>query len=59
MGAKTGSGVMITAVALPVAANIYILAQHYGMTPERVPASILISPAVSVLTVPDVIAAVS
>lgn len=53
------AGVMIAAAALPVAGNVYILAQHYGVAPQRVSASILISTAVSILTVPAVIAWVS
>jgi len=50
------AGVMIAAAALPVAGNVYILAQHYGVAPQRVSASILVSTAVSILTVPAVIA---
>jgi malonate transporter and related proteins len=53
------AGVMIAAAALPVAGNVYILAQHYGVAPHRVSASILISTAASVLTVSAVIAWVS
>lgn len=53
------AGVMIAAAALPVAGNVYILAQHYGVAPQRVSASILISTAVSILTVTAVIAWVS
>ena len=48
--------VMIAAAALPVAGNVFILAQHYGVAPQRVSTSILISTAVSVLTVTAVIA---
>ena len=50
------AGVMIAAAALPVAGNVYILAQHYGVAPQRVSASILISTAVSIVTVSAVIA---
>ncbi|WP_137702567.1 AEC family transporter [Marimonas lutisalis] len=50
------AAVMIACASLPVAGNIYILAQHYGVAPHRVSASILISTAISVLTVPLVIA---
>lgn len=50
------AGVMVAAAALPVAGNVYILAQHYGVAPQRVSASILISTAVSILTVTAVIA---
>jgi len=53
------AGVMIAAAALPVAGNVYILAQHYGVAPTRVSASILISTAVSVVTVSAVIGWVS
>ena len=50
------AGVMIAAAALPVAGNVYILAQHYRVAPQRVSASILISTAASVVTVAAVIA---
>jgi len=50
------AGVMVAAAALPVAGNVYILAAHYGVAPQRVSASILISTAFSILTVPAVIA---
>jgi malonate transporter and related proteins len=52
------AGVMIAASALPVAGNVFILAQHYGVAPQRVSTSILISTAVSVLSVTAVIAMV-
>jgi malonate transporter and related proteins len=50
------AGVMIAAASLPVAGNVYILAQHYGVAPQRVSASILISTALSIVTVTVVIA---
>jgi malonate transporter len=50
------AGVMIVAAALPVAGNVYILAQHYAVAPHRVSASILISTVGSVLTVSGVMA---
>jgi len=53
------AAVMISAAALPVAGNVYILAQHYGVAPQRVSAAILISTTVSILTVSLVIAWVS
>jgi len=53
------AGVMVTAAALPVAGNVYILAQHYGVAPARVSASILLSTAASIVTVSAVIAAVT
>jgi malonate transporter and related proteins len=53
------SGVMIAAAALPVAGNVFILAQHYGVAPQRVSTAILISTAASVLTVTVVISFVT
>ena len=50
------AGVMIAASSLPVAGNVFILAQHYGVAPQRVSTAILISTALSVLTVTVVIA---
>ena len=47
--------VMISAAALPVAGNVYILAQHYNVAPQRVSAAILVSTAVSIVTVSVVI----
>lgn len=49
------AAVMIAAAALPVAGNVYILAQHYGVAPKRVSASILISTTLAVLTLSLVI----
>lgn len=53
------AGVMIAAAALPVAGNVYILAAHYGVAPARVSATILISTAISILTLPAIVALVS
>ena len=50
--------VMIAAAALPVAGNVFILAQHYGVAPARVSAAILISTGTSVATVTVVLALV-
>ena len=50
------AAVMIAAASLPVAGNVFILAQHYDVAPQRVSTSILISTAISVLTVSAVIA---
>ncbi len=50
------AGVIIAAAALPVAGNVYILAQHYDIGPQRVSAAILISTALSIFTVSAVIA---
>lgn len=49
------AGVMIAAAALPVAGNVYILAQHYNVAPHRVSAAILISTLFSILSVSLVI----
>ena len=45
------AGVMIAASALPVAGNVYMLAQHYGGAPHRGSSTILISTALSIITV--------
>lgn len=50
------AGVIISAAALPVAGNIFILAQHYGVAPQRVSAAILVSTVLSVGTASAVIA---
>jgi malonate transporter and related proteins len=50
------AGVMIASASLPVAGNVYILAQHYGVAPLRVSAAILVSTAASIVTVSAVIA---
>ena len=53
------AAMMIAAAALPVAGNVYILAQHYGVAPQRVSSSILMSTTLAVLTVSLVIGWVS
>lgn len=50
------AGVMIAAASLPVAGNVYILARTYGVAPQRVSASILISTVFSIVTVSLVVA---
>lgn len=50
------AAVMIAAAALPVAGNVFILAQHYKVAPLRVSAAILLSTAVSIVTVSLVVA---
>ncbi|WP_425040596.1 AEC family transporter [Primorskyibacter sp. S187A] len=45
------ASVAIAAAALPVAGNVFILAQHYGVAPQRVSAAILISTVISIVTV--------
>ena len=52
-------GVMIAAAALPVAGNVYILAQHYRVAPHRASASILLSTVASIVSVSLVIGWVS
>ncbi len=49
--------VMVAAAALPVAGNVYILAAHFGIAPQRVSSAILISTAASIVTLAAVIAA--
>ncbi|WP_415919153.1 AEC family transporter [Tateyamaria sp. SN6-1] len=51
--------VLIACAAMPVAGNVYILAQHYGVAPQRVSASILLSTIISVITLTAVIGWVS
>jgi predicted permease len=53
------AAVVVSAAALPVAGNVYILAQHYGVAPHRVSAAILLSTTVSIVTVSAIIATVS
>jgi predicted permease len=49
------AAVMIAAASLPVAGNVFMLAQHYGVAPKRVSSSILISTMVAIVTVSLVI----
>lgn len=49
------AGMMIAAAALPVAGNVYIIAQHYAVAPARVSTAILVSTVISVATIPVVI----
>lgn len=53
------AGVLVAAAALPVAGNVYILAQHFNIAVARVSAAILISTLVSVATLPLIIALVT
>ena len=48
--------VMIAASALPVAGNIFIVAQHYRVAPQRASAAILVTTLLSVVTVAAAIA---
>lgn len=54
-----GGAMIIACAAMPVAGNIYMLAQHYGVAPQRVSAAILLSTAFSIATLTAVIAWVS
>lgn len=49
------AGVAIASAAMPVAGNIFMIAQHYGVAPQRVSAAILISTGVSILTLTAVL----
>jgi malonate transporter len=53
------ASVMVACAALPVAGNVYILAQHYGVAPHRVSTAILLTTIFSVATLPAVIAFVT
>lgn len=53
------ASIAIAAAALPVAGNVYMLAQHYRVAPQRVAAAILVSTLTSIVTLPLVIAWVS
>ena len=53
------AGIMVAAAALPVAGNVYMLAHHFRVAEQRASAAILISTAVSILTVPAVIHAIT
>ena len=52
------AAVVIAAAALPVAGNVYILAQHYDVAPQRASAAILLSTVASIITVSLAIALV-
>ncbi len=43
---------MFTAAALPVGANVFLFTQRYGVMQEEVSASIAVSTALALLTVP-------
>lgn len=53
------AAVMIAAASMPTAGNVFILAQHYRIAPQRVSSTILISTLASVLTLGFTIALVS
>jgi predicted permease len=49
------AGIIIAAAALPVAGNVFMLAQHYGVAAQRASTAILISTAISIVTLSLVI----
>ena len=53
------AAVMVAAAALPVAGNVFILAQHFRIAPQRVSTAILVSTLASVVSVTAVIALVT
>ncbi|MFK7867807.1 MAG: AEC family transporter [Roseobacter sp.] len=53
------AAVVISAAALPVAGNVYILAQHYDAAPQRASAAILVSTILSIMTLSAILATVS
>ena len=57
--APFAAAVAIAAASLPVAGNVYMLAQHYGVAPQRASAAIFLSTVASIVTLPAVIAWVS
>jgi len=57
--ARGPAEVMIAAAALPVAGNVYILAQHYGVAPQRVSTAILVSTLVGIVSIPLVLAQIT
>lgn len=53
------AAVIIAAAALPVAGNVYMVAQHYGVAPARASAAIFVSTVISLASLPVVIALVA
>ena len=53
------AAIVVAAAAMPVAGNVFMLAQHYRVAPQRVSAAILFSTAISIATVPIVISMVA
>ncbi len=50
------AAVMIASAALPTAGNIFMIASHYRVAPQRVSATILVSTAASIVTVSLILA---
>jgi len=53
------TAVIVSSAAMPVAGNVYIVAQHYQVAPQRVSSAILISTIISVVTLSVTIGLVS
>lgn len=51
--------IAVSAAAMPVAGNVFMLAQHYGVAPHRVSTAILFTTAISILTLPLIMSWVS
>lgn len=53
------SAVMIACAAMPIAANVYMIATHYGVPSQRIAIAILISTTTSVVTISTIIGLVT
>jgi malonate transporter len=53
------SAVMISCAAMPVAGNVYMVANHYAIPSERISIAILISTTVSILSISIIIGLVT
>ena len=53
------ASVMVACAALPVAGNVYLIAQHYNVAPARVSSAILVSTVASIVTLSIVLSIVS
>lgn len=50
------AGVMIAAAAMPTAGNVFMIAEHYGVAPQRASSTIFVSTVASILTLSAVLA---
>ena len=53
------AAVVVSAASLPVAGNVFIIAQHYGIAAHRASAAIFVSTVISIVTVSAIIAIVA
>ena len=53
------SAVMISCAAMPVAGNVYMIANHYGVQSERISIAILISTTASILSISAIVGLVT